>query len=66
MKQMMGTSKSCNTSIKGLASGDKCVSNTKEMVNMFNTFFTNVGLGKNLAVKFKSVGPMYIANSRPK
>ena len=53
MKQMMGTSKSCNTSIKGLASGDKFVSNTKEMVNIFNTFFTNVG--KNLAVKFKSV-----------
>ena len=53
MKQMMGTSKSCNTSIKCLASGDKFVSNTKEMVNIFNTFFTNVG--KNLAVKFKSV-----------
>ena len=53
MKQMMGTSKSCNTSIKGLASGDKFVSNTKEMVNIFNTFFTNVG--KNLAVNFKSV-----------
>ena len=53
MKQMMGTSKSCKTSIKGLASGDKFVSNTKEIVNIFNTFFTNVG--KNLAVKFKSV-----------
>ena len=38
MKQMKGTSKSCNTSIKGLASGDKFVSNTKEMVNIFNTF----------------------------
>ena len=53
MKQMMGTSKSCKTSIKGLASGDKFVSNTKEIVNVFNTFFTNVG--KNLAVKFKYV-----------
>ena len=49
MKQMMGTSKCCKTSIKG----DKFVSNTKEIVNIFNTFFTNVG--KNLAVKFKYV-----------
>ena len=40
---LMGTSKSCKTSIKGLASGDKFVSNTKEIVNIFNTFFTNVG-----------------------
>ena len=53
VKQMMGTSKSCKTSIKGLASGDTFVSNTKEIVNIFNTFFTNVG--KNLAVKCKSV-----------
>ena len=52
--KVMGTSKSCNTSIKGgLASDDKCVSNTKEMVNIFNTFFTNVGT--NLAVKCKYV-----------
>ena len=41
------------TSIKGLASGDKYVSKTKEMANICNTFFTNVG--KNLAFKFKSV-----------
>ena len=53
MKQMMGTSKNCKTSIRGLASGDKFVSNTKEIVNSFNTLFTNVG--ENLAVKFKSV-----------
>ena len=53
MKQMMGTSKRCKTSIKGLASGDTFVSNTKAIVNIFNAFFTNVG--KNLAVKFKYV-----------
>ena len=53
MKQMMGTSKSCNTSMKGLASGDTFVSNTKEMVNIFTAFFTNVG--NNFAVKCKSV-----------
>ena len=29
---MMGTSNRCNTSIKGLASGDKLVSNTKEIM----------------------------------
>ena len=32
---MMGTSKSCKTSIKGLASGDKFVSNTKEIVCLY-------------------------------
>ena len=54
MKQMMGTSKNCKTSIiRGLASDDKLLSNTKEIVNNFNTFFPNVG--KNLAVKFKYV-----------
>ena len=53
MKEMMGTSKSCKTSTRGLAPGDNFLSNTKEIVNNFNTFFTNVG--KNLAVKFKSV-----------
>ena len=35
MKEMMGTSKSCKTSIKGLASGDKFLSNTKEIVSLF-------------------------------
>ena len=36
IKQMMGASKSC------LASGDKFVSNTKEIVNSFNTFFSQM------------------------
>ena len=43
MKQMMGTSKRCNTSIKGLESGEQFESNTKEMVNIFNTCYNNVG-----------------------
>ena len=32
------TRKSCKTSIKGLASGDKCVSNTNEIVNILIRF----------------------------